>query len=103
VTKPTPIIDAAIRAAYDSDAENQAERIRVALRSVCPKEPPSEWVEAMAQAIFIADFCTAHEADFDFGLEKWTARPDNTKKLYRNEALVAYRALPLLRELWGDE
>ncbi len=99
MTKPTPIIDAAIRAGccrwQEVDRSNHtsvpclwpacrcddAEAYIAALRSVCPKEPSAEWLFEVHNAI----------------------ERVHGKQIDQSVALAAWRAQLLHRELWGDE
>jgi hypothetical protein len=91
MTKPTPIIDSAIRAAcsqdgiacdyadpeYDCCGCPAIRATNLALRSACPKEMPVEWFKAMRF--------------FPFG----RVEEKDMKRQYENQ--------PLWRELWAED
>jgi hypothetical protein len=100
MTKPTPIINAAIEAVLIAvdHIETRIRNLTVArgiaievLRSVCPKEPSAEEIEARATRL--AEIASEHDEKV-----AWTWQE------YTEDALEDYRARPLWRELWeGDE
>lgn len=117
-TKATPIIDAAIRAGCQRygilrhlkwDAKINcngpfcectiSEVQMVALRTACPKEPPAEWLWAMAEAIA----CNRMAGGAEKSHVRWMLLfSDAMRCSYRMDAVAAYRAQPLWQELWGE-
>ena len=89
----TPILDVAVHAActvqelgYTDDAER---RVTAALRAALPWEPSSEQLEAMRDAIMSCDEESAWDS---------IASAD-----CRKAALAAYRAQPIMRELYPEQ
>jgi hypothetical protein len=94
MTKPTPLINAAISAYFKETSDRRG--IMAALRSACPKEPPSEWIEAMAQA--------AYENTVESILANWVVElSDHRREVWYENILASYRVQPLWGELYGDE
>jgi hypothetical protein len=117
IVRDTPIIDAAVLAAYEASpeydggeardgfhlrgeklswsqwfeldpdiAEDFRRRVIAGVRSVCPKEPPADWIEVMAQAVF-----------------PYTTKPFAASRNDLEAARAVYCALPLWAELWSGE
>jgi hypothetical protein len=89
VSRATPIVDVAIYTACNYDGEGCdyltpdydcrgcpfEEATKAALRSACPKEPPAEWIEAMAPILVY----------------------------FECDERTVWRAQPLWQELWGED
>ena len=90
LVQATPIVDAAVRAAGISGATVPA------LRSVCPHEPPAEWITEVAAAWRIA------RVPMGLTLKPLSEMAPGIAEMYRRHAIAAYRAQPLWQELWGN-
>lgn len=97
----TPMLDAAIRAAAievqgTNDEEGTRYSIAAALRTALPWTPAPAVIEVIARAM-----CKAWGADPDKPFNSHEGqRPVWT--IYKDAALAAYRAQPILKELWPE-
>ena len=66
-----------------------------ALRAALPWDFPADRLEAMAQAVF-------DKVNSD-PQEDWSEYGESLREVYRKDALAAYRADPIMRELWPEK
>jgi hypothetical protein len=95
----TPIIDAAIAAANDINHPTFRDLITAALRAALPWDLPAERLEAMSAAI--TDHGNARLGrDLEHG---WTNLKEGDRAEFREDAIAAYRANPIMRELYPEK